>query len=196
MGHIRKKFKRIYLRIVSAKGASHQVAGGLSLGVFWGCSPLWGLQMILAFISATICNFSRIPAILAVHVSNFVTMPVIYYATWKIGDLMMTPFFGASAQMPLSDTISSFSWGSLLQLTGQALIRMLLNGFVFGGIMATLTYPLSLWGINRFRRAIQARREARRRELLATVAAAETKPLAGSSEATAEQVAEPLERSA
>jgi len=171
MANIRRELKRLYLRIVTSKGAPHQVAGGVALGVFWGVSPLWGLQTILALISATALNVSRIPAAISVHVSNPLSAPFIYPMTWVIGNLLLKPFVGGARPIPwegleLSPTI-------LLGFAGRALINMLLGGFVLGAALGLTVYFMSLFGVTRVRQQIRMRKEAKQREKLAAELAGE-----------------------
>ena len=155
MRSFRKRLKWFYLRVVTAKGAPQQVAGGLAVGIFWGMSPLWGLQTVLAFVTATIFNLSRIPAVVAVHSSNIITALFIYSFTWKVGNWLLSPFVGAGGPMPLTE--ATFSWRTMLGLAGHALARMLIGGFLVGAVLGVITYFLALFGVIRFRRMVKLR---------------------------------------
>jgi len=174
MGNFRRELKRLYLRVVTAKGSPEQIAAGLAVGVFWAVSPLWLLQTLLAVVSATALNVSRIPAAIAVHISNPITAPFIYPVTWKVGDLLLRPFVGAGQAVAWEET--TFSWNVLLGLAGHALIKMLLGGFVLGGVLGIITYVLALRGLARFKNTIALRREARRLKKSAALSPADCNP--------------------
>jgi len=170
MANYRKRLKRLYLRVVTAKGSPRQVAAGLAVGVFWGLSPLWLLQTLLALVSATALNVSRIPAAIGVHISNPITAPFIYPITWKVGDFLLRPFVGAAQMAAWEGT--TFSWDVLPGLAGHALTRMLLGGFVLGAVLGIMTYLLALLGLVRFKKAIKMRRKARQLKRSAAQASA------------------------
>jgi len=129
------------------------VAGGTAVGVFWGFSPLPGMQMILAAITATILKVNRLPAILAVHISNPLTAILIYPVTWAVGDLLLRPFCGATH---LAWGRMSFTFHGFFHLAGQAMVRMLIGGFVVGAICAAITYFRIFRAVVRYRRSMPA----------------------------------------
>lgn len=64
------------------------VAGGVATGVFFGFLPIIG-QMPLAAATALIGRVNIAVAVTSTLISNPVTMPVLYFACYKIGLLMI-----------------------------------------------------------------------------------------------------------
>jgi len=139
---------------MQTEGAPHRIAGGTAVGIFWGFSPLLGAQMILAAITATVFNVSRLPAILAVHITNPVTAFIIYPTTWAVGDLLLRPFCSAADRISWGEM--DFSLSCFLNLAGQTMMRMLVGGFVVGTICGLIAYYRIFRAIVRYRRAMAA----------------------------------------
>jgi len=193
MHAIRKKLKRLFLRLIAAKGDAWQVAGGVSVGLFWGLSPLWGLQTIMALVSATALNVSRIPAAIFVHISNPFTVMILYPLTWKLGDLVLAPFVGPGAPLQLHHPLSL---GSIANLAGGVLLRMILGGCLAGLALGAAAYPIAFFTVRLVRPRLQARRHARRaRRIAARLAKQNIQPTETISQDSAE-TAKPVERSA
>jgi len=171
MNLIRKKLRKVYLRIITAKGAPHQVAGGVAVGVFWGLSPLWSLQMVLALVTATVLNVNRVTAVICVHLSNPATL-FIYWFTYWVGDLLLIPVTGPSKPIAWSALRSSL--GTFPAVAEHVLARLLLGGVVVGLIAGASSYALTLRAITRYRQAVQKRRERLRATLEAAAPGGKT----------------------
>jgi len=174
MGILRKKLKRAYIRIVTAKGSPQQVAAGLALGVFLGMAVPWGLQIAAAVIGATILNIARVPAVIGVNVTNPVTIWFLYPFAWGIGEWILRPFVG-STQPPIWDKME-YTWGAFFSFAGGVLLRMTIGGVLLGIVFAVVTYCLALRGLIRFREMVRQRREARRLARLSAQAPADITP--------------------
>ena len=160
MGKLRKKLKRVYIRIVAAKGSPQQVAAGLALGVFLGMAVPWGLQIAAAVVAATILNVARVPAVIGVNVTNLLTIGFLYPLAWRIGNWVLKPFTGGS--QPIDWGKMEHTLRTFLGLAGGVLLRMTIGGILMGVVFAVITYFLTLWGLVRFREKVKQRRAARR----------------------------------
>ena len=58
---------------------------GFALGLFIGLLPVMGIQIPLALFFASVCKWSKLAAVTGVWVTNPVTAPFIYAATYFIG---------------------------------------------------------------------------------------------------------------
>jgi len=149
---MRTKLKQIYYRIISAKAEPWQIAGGVAVGLFWGFSPFWGLQMFFAAICATLLNVSRIPAVILVHLSNPITAPALYPITWRIGDWILSPFVRpapmASGEFVLSNMLT-VAWGAIL--------RMTVGGMFIGMLSGVIGYFITLVTVKRFQQTLRNR---------------------------------------
>ena len=64
------------------------IAGGFALGTFIAFTPIIGLQMVLAVILSTLFNCNRPAAILAIWITNPVTIAPIFTINYWIGQKM------------------------------------------------------------------------------------------------------------
>lgn len=78
-------------RIVAIRTTPRRVALGVALGSFIAFIPLIGVQMLLAALFATVLGASRKAAMLAVWISNPVTMGPIFAVTYAVGRMLGGP---------------------------------------------------------------------------------------------------------
>lgn len=86
-------------------------AAAVGVGVFVGCSPLFGLHFALSYALATLFGLSRATTYLAANVSNPVVAPVLVFAEIQAGSLLRR-----GATIPISidglRAMSPWSFGS------------------------------------------------------------------------------------
>ncbi len=81
--------KYYYLKLLRLRGNPVVLARGLAIGVFVGLTPTIPLHTILILILCTILRGNPIAGIFAsLLVSNPLTIPLHYFAAWKIGVLL------------------------------------------------------------------------------------------------------------
>jgi len=122
--------------IVAIRATPRQVALGVALGSFIAFTPFMGLQMILAALAATIVGASRKAAMLAVWISNPLTMGPIFAVTYWIGALLMSPETATAGiaettsssirfESPPISTLVDAGWGIMWTMTvGGALVGL------------------------------------------------------------------------
>ena len=69
------------------RGSPQAIAGGFSLGLFLAFTPTVGVQLIIAVFLATIFKLSRPAAMLAVMVTNPLTIPPLFTFNYWVGKL-------------------------------------------------------------------------------------------------------------
>jgi uncharacterized protein (DUF2062 family) len=69
------------------RGSPHAVAGGFSLGLFLALTPTVGVQLLVAVFLATFFKLSRPAALLAVMITNPLTVPPIFTFNYWVGRL-------------------------------------------------------------------------------------------------------------
>lgn len=84
--------------ILHLDDSPHRIALGVFLGFVVGATPLVGVQTILYLALATVLRANRVSGIGPVWITNPLTIVPIYYANWRIGVLLLTGSFGASAE--------------------------------------------------------------------------------------------------
>lgn len=80
-----RRIRYYYLRFVRLRGEPHELALGMSFGIFAGMMPIMPFQIALAVTLALLFKASKITAALGTWVSNPLNWYFLYYFTYKIG---------------------------------------------------------------------------------------------------------------
>lgn len=79
---------RPLLRILKGfRGTPEAIAGGFSLGLFLALTPTVGVQIIIVVFLATLFKLSRPAAVLAVMITNPLTVPPIFTFNYWVGNI-------------------------------------------------------------------------------------------------------------
>lgn len=166
----RRGFRRAGLyywhRLTRITASPHQIALGLSIGIFMGFSPFVGLHMVTAAVICLFSGASVLAAALGTMVCNPLSCPVMLIGDYKLGNLL----FGDAGHLP---DLSALDRGFLeilanpieyAQLFWHVLepvfFPLLAGGAVLGLVFAAPAYFLA-------RRGIETMRDRRAERLLA-----------------------------
>ncbi|MDR6301664.1 DUF2062 domain-containing protein [Mesonia maritima] len=130
-----KKRKQIWREdILKIEEPPHKKALAISLGIFIGISPFWGLQTLLVFFLAQLFKLNKVVAFLFSNVSIPPFIPFIVYASYKLGGFML----GNNSAFHFSFTNIENALASLLEMKqyllgsfALAIIAALVIGFIF-----------------------------------------------------------------
>lgn len=145
--------------IMAIRETPRQVALGVALGAFIAFTPFIGIQMLLAALAASVAGASKKAAMLAVWISNPLTMGPIFALTYHLGLLFITPGSAAAATVgPASASgfpqstapVPAMSLGFVMQAGQGLLIPLLVGGAVMGVLAAALSYELTRRGVEAF----------------------------------------------
>ncbi len=114
----------------------HEIALGMAIGVFIGITPTIPFHTILAVSLAVLVRGSKLAAALGVWVSNPLSIPVFYYGSYRIGQLVLG--------LPGLRLPESHSLLVMVKLGGETVGALLLGGVILGIIPAVLAYVLTL----------------------------------------------------
>ena len=133
--------------VVQLQDSPHSIALGVAIGTFIGLTPTVGIQMLLVLSLAFLCRplfqFNRVAAVMAVYVSNPLTIVPLYFAEYKLGTFFVQGdvITRARFEQLLVGTDFSSRWQVLLDLfidVGWPLVIGTTIVSVCGGMMA---YP-------------------------------------------------------
>ena len=121
-------------RVKNFQGDPHFVAMGMAIGVFVAATPSMPFQTAIAVALAFILRSSKAAAAIAVWLSNPITFPVFYLASYKVGTLL----FGISA---------SYDAGGkpvdILKLGADITVAALTGGIIIGLCLAVTAYLIT-----------------------------------------------------
>lgn len=138
----KQSLKERFLKLWRSNSSPHEIALGMAIGVFIGITPLYGLHMIMAFISAfTLRRVNKVAIFLGVNISLPPTIPFITWAAYSIARKIL-----GTAYPPLSwDAFRHFSYDSFFQF----FYALLVGSFILGIALSGLFYFLTLWFFKR-----------------------------------------------
>ncbi len=138
--------RRLYQRVMAMKGTPEYLAKGLAVGVFAGCFPFLGFQILFGVSLAVLFRGHKLLAVAGTWVSNPFTYVPIFLFNYKIGRLLL------GSQEPLfEDWESLHSIEDIVGVGTEFALTLLLGCFVTGIISAVLAYFLSLRMIRSWR---------------------------------------------
>ncbi|WP_228052846.1 DUF2062 domain-containing protein [Nodosilinea sp. LEGE 07298] len=129
----RRQIRYVYLRFLRLQGTPEQLARGLASGVFSGCFPLFGFQIILGIAVATVLRGNRIMAAAATWVSNPFTYVPIFAFNYQVGLWLV----GGSATEAFQDLDSLKGW---MDMGTEVSALLMLGSTVVGLVAGVLSY--------------------------------------------------------
>lgn len=160
---------RPLLRLVKGfRGSPEAIAGGFSLGIFIALTPTVGVQIIIAVFLATLLKVSRPAALIAVMVTNPLTIPPIFTVNYWVGNLFLAGPSVAEVYshfMKIATQIAKLDFwevGDLIRAfaeTGQEMLIPLILGSV---IVAVLSGIISYHVLLRFLQFLLSHRDRRK----------------------------------
>ncbi len=128
---LRIRIQQCKKRVKNFRGDPHFVAKGMAIGVFVAATPSMPFQTAIAIALALILRSSKAAAAIGVWLSNPITFPVFYLASYKVGALL----FGISATYNAGDEPVD-----ILKLGADITIAAITGGIIIGLCLAIVTY--------------------------------------------------------
>ncbi len=153
-----------YLRFIRLRGDPHELALGMSFGIFTGMMPIMPFQMALALALALFFKGSKITAALGTWVSNPLNWYFLYYFSYKIG----VHILGLHGQEALFSSImaavrsgqeSMVIVEKILSSGGLMVATFLVGGLIMGTVFAIPSYFIFLVIFKKIRAWRELRRE-------------------------------------
>lgn len=139
-----RKMRYVYLRFVRLQGSPEQLARGMASGVFSGCFPLFGLQMIIAVAVATVLRGNRMMAATSTWISNPFTYLPLFAFNYQVGAWLL----GGGAMVDFSNLDGLRGW---MDMGTEVSVRLMLGSTLVGLALGLLSYQLGLPLIRRLR---------------------------------------------
>ena len=146
---LKERFRLLLIRIRDLQGDPQYVATGMAIGVFVAVTPTIPFHTAIALALAFIFKGSKAAAVIGVWFSNPLTIPVLYYGSYKIGSLLL--------RGPVPYDIHFESISELFDLGLDATLVMLVGGALLGIIPAVLAYFITFRVVIKLRERTQQR---------------------------------------
>ncbi|WP_204105567.1 MULTISPECIES: DUF2062 domain-containing protein [Spirulina sp. CCY15215] len=147
--------KYYYFRLLRLEGSPKAIARGVSVGMFAGFFPLFGLQTIIGLLLAALFRGNKLAAAAATWVSNPFTYIPIYSFNFAVGRWLLGGLLGGQ-----NIALETIDWNSpeMLEVGSDFALSLFAGCFVVGLIAAIWGYFLSLAFIQRYRQARRSRK--------------------------------------
>lgn len=126
------------------QGTPGYQARGLAAGVFTGCLPLFGLQIVFGVALASAMRGHPLLAAAGTWISNPLTYLPLYWLNLQLGILLLGP----TQSLPQLDQLASLGLAGLGWTYGS---RLLLGSVLMGLLAAPLSGSLCWWWLQRRR---------------------------------------------
>lgn len=157
-----------YTRLVRLNDPPHRIAKGVSLGVFLGIFPTFGLGLLLALLFSWIFKISKPAAVIGSLIMNPYTSLFFWAASYVLGAMLMGVSWSDAWATFESLNGSALSDGSLLHmdeamkstlhlLAKGVLLPYLLGNFIISAAGAFVSYSLTLRTVTAYRHAREKR---------------------------------------
>jgi uncharacterized protein (DUF2062 family) len=126
-----RQLRRKVLWIWSQEGSPSTLARGLAAGVFTGCLPFFGLQIVLGVALASAMRGNRLLAAAGTWISNPLTTLPICWLNYQLGVVLLGPgpAFPGMAELD-AQTLSRLGWSFTS--------RLMLGSLLIGGVAAAV----------------------------------------------------------
>jgi uncharacterized protein (DUF2062 family)/2-polyprenyl-3-methyl-5-hydroxy-6-metoxy-1,4-benzoquinol methylase len=143
--NVKHRLRELLYRLRVEGGTPGQQAAAVALGMFIGCTPLYGLHLPLCFLCARWLGLNRVKTYIAAHISTPVLMPFLLFFEVQTGKLVRgKPLLSIRpSQVPErwhwdAAHLAFWHWKSWLDL----LVGSLVLGIVLAAVCALVTYLL------------------------------------------------------
>jgi uncharacterized protein (DUF2062 family) len=131
---LKEKLKQRFRAMVALNVSTRQLALACALGVFIGFSPYIGLHTIMAFAFSSIFKLPIYPILMGAHLSNPLTMPIIYPLTTELGMHIL----GVQAHFDFN--AHDFNIKNLWEAGKPLLLSFWLGTHIVGAALSIFTY--------------------------------------------------------
>jgi uncharacterized protein (DUF2062 family) len=129
----RERLSQMLVRIRQLEGNPHYIALGMAVGTFISITPIIPLQTVVAVTLAFFVRGSKSAAALGTWLSNPLTIPLVYYADYKLGCILLNC-------QTMVDNIAFDSFSQLMDLGLEVTSAMLLGSLLIGSIIGVIAY--------------------------------------------------------
>jgi uncharacterized protein (DUF2062 family) len=133
----RERLKQLVVRMRQLEGDPRFIAMGMAVGIFVSMLPIIPLQTVVAVALAFLFRGSKTAAALGTWLSNPLTIPLVYYANYKLGCVLLG----------YQNTVNHIAFNSFSQLMAlgiEVTQAMILGGAVLGAVLGVAAYFITL----------------------------------------------------
>lgn len=131
--------RRLYMTLRTEHRTPGKVGAGVGVGVFVGCSPLWGIHFPVAYLLAKLFRLNRMIVYAAAYIGNPLTVGPILFSEVQLGHLLL---HGSWLPITLSDVEHLGFWGIFTDLLSGSVVF----GLAMGSLLGSAAYFIARAG--------------------------------------------------
>lgn len=143
----------VLYRLRRLSASPHAIALGFGAGAFAAVTPYIGTHMVLAALIAWVIGGSMVAALLGTFIGNPLTYPVLWFASYKLGNIMLGSH-SVKTKVDLSHALFKSSFDQIWPILKPMTLGAVPIGLVVAGACYLLVKP-----------TVEAYQHRRRREL-------------------------------
>jgi uncharacterized protein (DUF2062 family)/2-polyprenyl-3-methyl-5-hydroxy-6-metoxy-1,4-benzoquinol methylase len=132
----RSRLRRLYMTLRTEHRTPGKVGLGVGIGVFVGCSPLWGIHFPVAVLVATLFRLNRMLVYAAAYVANPLTIGPMIFAEVQIGHRLLH-----GSWLPV--TLSEIETVGILGILSALIVGSIVLGAALGGGFGVLAWLIA-----------------------------------------------------
>ncbi|MGH9163361.1 MAG: DUF2062 domain-containing protein [Vicinamibacteraceae bacterium] len=127
------RLQRVIYELRTEGSSRRRDAAAVGLGLFVGCSPFWGLHLVLCWIVGRLLGLNRLKLYLAANLANPFSAPFLVFGEVQAGAILRR---GVPHQLSVEGIRQTSPW----VFGGDFLLGSLVIGLVLGAVAAAITY--------------------------------------------------------
>ena len=139
--------RRLIRRLLALDDTPHSIALGTTIGMFVGMTPTVGIQMMvilaIAAVTRPLFHFNRVAGLIAVYISNPLTMLPMYAAFYYVGTLLVEAPMTPDEFLAQFEAALEQGWLDPLRfIFAEVAWPMLAGSLLIATVAAVPTYPI------------------------------------------------------
>jgi len=137
-----RKVRQYYYLLIKGRESPERIARGFAIGVFIAFNPLLGFHTIMCIIFSMIFRASKTASILGSFVCNPLTIPVIFFSEYEVGEFFMRIFKFSVEKVSLSD-FKELTLKAIIEFGKTIAYPICIGSIIFGFIFSIIAYIFS-----------------------------------------------------
>ena len=139
--YLREKTKALYQKMVGEEASSTYIARGWAIGMFWGCSAPFGIQLMISIPCAFLLRGSKIGATLGTFITNHFSIFIIYpLQTFGGAKLLGIPLSYDDIKKAMVEVIEKQNFETLFAVGTDVAYSFFAGGLAMALVFTPITY--------------------------------------------------------
>ncbi len=142
----------IYHKMVGEKASPTYIARGWAIGMFWGCTTPFGIQLLFSIPCSFILKGSKVGATIGTFITNHFSIFLIYPAqTYAGAKILGIPISYDDIKSAMADVIAKQNFETLMSLGTDIAFSFFMGGAILALVMTPLTYFSVKYMVEKYR---------------------------------------------